>query len=86
MRLLGQFQTLYFFHEKILHAPKASKASKAPKAQRRNQAKAQNATNEQKLKMHKHLRGKKSLIDLFAFLRFLCARKENRKKRKVSTM
>ena len=32
----------YFFYEKILHAPKA------PKAQRRNQAKAQNATSEQK--------------------------------------
>ena len=36
---------LFFFYEKILHAPKA------PKAQRRNQAKAQNATSEQKSKM-----------------------------------
>ena len=45
MRLLGQFQTLYFFYffcKKILHAPKA------PKAQKRNQAKAQNATRKQK--------------------------------------
>ena len=30
--------SLFFFYEKILHAPKAPKA---PKAQRRNQAKAQ---------------------------------------------
>ena len=35
----------YFSYKKILHAPKAPKA---PKAQRRNQAKAQNATSEQK--------------------------------------
>ena len=34
--------SFFFFYEKILHAPKA------PKAQRRNQAKAQNATSEQK--------------------------------------
>ena len=32
----------FFFYEKILHTPKA------PNAQRRNQAKAQNATSEQK--------------------------------------
>ena len=38
---------IYFFYEKILHAPKPPKALKAPKAQRRNQAKAQNATSEQ---------------------------------------
>ena len=36
MKLLGQFQTL--FYEKISHASKA---------QRRNQAKAQNASSEQ---------------------------------------
>ena len=35
----------YFSYKKILHAPKAPKA---PKAQRHNQAKAQNATSEQK--------------------------------------
>ena len=38
---------IYFFYEKILHAPKPPKALKAPKAQRRNQAKAQNATSKQ---------------------------------------
>ena len=38
---------LFFFYEKILHAPKAPKALNAPKAQRRNQAKAQNARSEQ---------------------------------------
>ena len=37
-----------FFYKKILHAPKEPKASKVPKAQRRIQAKAQNATSEQK--------------------------------------
>ena len=34
--------SLFFFYKKILHAPKA------PKSQRRKQAKAQNATIEQK--------------------------------------
>ena len=41
---LGQFWSLYFFYEKILHAPKAQeaqKSQKSQKAQRRNQAKAQ---------------------------------------------
>ena len=39
------FHFFFFFYKKILHAPKAPKA---PKAQRRNQAKAQNATSEEK--------------------------------------
>ena len=73
----------FFFYKKILQAPKSPKA---PKAQRRNQAKAKNATSEQK-SLKNILRGKKSLIRSFAFLCFLCARrKENRKKRNVSTM
>ena len=46
------FNSLFFFYEKILHAPKAPKAQKAEKvqktlktlkAQKRNQAKAQKA-------------------------------------------
>ena len=75
MRLLGQFYTLYFFYEKILHSPKA------PKARRRNQAKAQKATSEQKMKkcLKKHLRGKTSLIRLCAFLCFLWARRKEKK-------
>ena len=43
--------------------------------------------NKNKKGAQKHLRGKKPLICSFAFLCFFCARrKENRKKRKVSTM
>ena len=39
---------LFFFYKNILHAQKAPKAQKA---QKRNQAKLQNATSEQKLKI-----------------------------------
>ena len=45
--VLNTLFIIFFFYQKILHAPKAPKAIKAPKAQRRNQAKAQNATIEQ---------------------------------------
>ena len=79
MRLLGQF----FFYKKILHAPKAPKAAKSTKTQPSKNTKCYTRT---KIKnaLKKHLRGKKSLIRLFAFL---CLRKkENRKTRKVATM
>ena len=39
---------LFFFYKNILHAQKTPKAQKA---QKRNQAKLQNATSEQKLKI-----------------------------------
>ena len=45
MKLLGQFQTLYFFLQKDFARTKSTKSTKA---QKRNQAKAQNATSEQK--------------------------------------
>ena len=45
MKLLGQFQTLYFFLQKDFARTKSTKSTKA---QRHNQAKAQNATSEQK--------------------------------------
>ena len=42
---------LFFFYEKILHAPKSTKKhQKAQKAQKRNQAKAQNANKRTKIK------------------------------------
>ena len=74
-----------FARTKITKSTKSTESTKSTKVQRRKQAKAQNATREQKLKsaLKKHLSGKRSLIRLFAFLCFLCARrKENRKKRK----
>ena len=53
---------LLFFNEKISQAPKAPKAKKA---QKRNQAKVQNATSEQKLKMRlKTSKGKKVTYSL----------------------
>ena len=62
-----------------MHALKAPKAPKLQKAQKHNQSKAQNTTRNA---FKKHLRGKKLLIRLFAFLCFFCARrKENRKKK-----
>ena len=74
-----------------MHAPKAQKASKAPKvpkAQKHKDAtkqkhKSYKRTNI-KYALKKNIRRKKSLIRLFDF----CAREEknNRKKRKVSTM
>ena len=45
MKLLGQFQTLYFFLQKDFARTKSTKSTKA---QRHNQAKAQNATSKQK--------------------------------------
>ena len=78
---------IFFFYKKILHAPKVPKAQKA---QRRNQAKAKNATSEQKLKNTLKKKGGKG--HLFAYVRF-CAfsareekKIENRKKRKAPTM
>ena len=58
---------------------KSIKSTKSTKAQRRHQAKAQDATSEQKFKMRlKNIRGGKS--HLFTCLRFcaFCARKENK--------
>ena len=64
---MAVLNSLLFCYKNILHAPKA------PKALRCNQAKAQNATSKQKLKMClKTSKGKKLLIRLFAFLCFLC--------------
>ena len=56
---------------------------KHQKAQRCNQAKTQNAISEQKWKnaLKKHLRGKKSLIRLCAFLCFLCARRKGKRRK-----
>ena len=45
MRLLGQFETLYFF---FFFLRKYFARTKSPKTQRRNQAKARNATRKQK--------------------------------------
>ena len=85
-----------FFNKKISHAQKSIKSTKkhqkhkkAPKAQKRNQAKIQNANKQTKIKhaLKKHLRGKQSLIRLFAFLCFLCAqRKENRNLRNEKSL
>ena len=56
-------------------APKAQKTQKAQKGQKRNQAKVQTGNKQTKIKnaLKKHLRGKKSLIRLFALLCFSCA-------------
>ena len=92
-----------FFNKKISHAQKSIKSTKkapkstkkhqkhkkAPKAQKRNQAKIQNANKQTKIKhaLKKHVRGKQSLIRLFAFLCFLCAqRKENRNLRNEKSL
>ena len=81
MRSFGQF-LYYFSYERILHAPKA------PKAQRRNQAKAQNATSEQKWKIRlKTSEGKKVTYSLICVFVLFCAHKENKiKNRNVPTM
>ena len=71
MRLLGLFETFYyyFFYEKILYAPKNTK--KHQKAQKRNQAKAQNANKQTKIEnaLKKHLSRKVtySFICVFVF-------------------
>ena len=85
-----------FFNKKISHLQKSIKSTKkhqkhkkAPKAQKRNQAKIQNANKQTKIKhaLKKHVRGKQSLIRLFAFLCFLCAqRKENRNLRNEKSL
>ena len=83
MSLLGQFQTLYFFTKRFC------KHQKQQKHQKHKDAQSTKCYKQTKIKnvFKKHLRGKKSLICLFAFLGFLCAqRKENKKKRKVPTM
>ena len=70
---------LLFFNEKILHA---TKAPKAPKRKNATKQKHKNANKQTIVKnvLKKHVRGKQSLIRLFAFLCFLCVqRKENRK-------
>ena len=64
-----------FFYKKILHAPKAQKHKDATKQKHKTlQAK------KKKNALKKHLRGKKSLIRLFAFLVFcaFCAREEKK--------
>ena len=80
---------LLLFYKKILHAPKAPKTPKAQKNKNGTKQKHKNANKWTKIKnaLKKYLRGKRSLICLFAFLSFLSARrKKKRKKRNVSTM
>ena len=69
MRLLGQFQTLYFYFISFF-TERFCTHQKHQKAQRRNQAKAKNANKRTKIKnaLKKHQSEKKSLICLFAFL------------------
>ena len=69
MRSLGQFQT-FTRTKSAKKNTRHQRHQEAQKAQKRNQAKAQNANKRTKIKnaLKKHLRGKKSLIRLFAFL------------------
>ena len=70
MRLLGQFQTFYFFFFMIRFYTQKNNTryQKAQKGQKHNQAKAYNTNKRTKIKnaLKKHLSGKKSLICLFA--------------------
>ena len=77
MRLLGQFWTLYFFYEKILHAPKAPKALKAQK--RKDATKQKHKTlqeNKNKKCAEKTSKGKKVTYTLICvFELFVRAKK-----------
>ena len=60
-----------FFYEKVLHAPKSTKKhQKHKKHKNATKQKHKNANKQTKIKnaLKKYLRGKKSLIRLFAFL------------------
>ena len=70
--------SLIFFCEKILHTTKAQKYKDATEQKHQITNKQTKIKNELK----KYLRGKKSLICLFALL----CKIKNRKKRKVPTM
>ena len=89
---------LLFFYEKISHSPKvkkAQKASKGQKAQKASKAKHKSTKTQSskiskcykrtKIKntLKKHLRGKKLLIRIFAFLCFSCARRKKNRKKKI---
>ena len=89
---------LLFFYEKISHSPKAKKAQKALKGQKVQKApkvkhrstktqssKSTKCYKQTKIKntLKKHLRGKKLLILLFAFLCFSCARRKKNRKKKI---
>ena len=88
MRLLGQFYTLHFFYEKHQQAPKNTKQhQKAQKHRNATRQNHKNANKEAKIKnaLKKHLRGKKSLIRLFAFCGFFASEEkkiENKKFKK----
>ena len=89
---------LLFFYEKISHSPKAKKAQKALKGQKVQKApkvkhrstktqssKSTKCYKQTKIKntLKKHLRGKKLLILLFAFLCFSCTRRKKNRKKKI---
>ena len=64
---------LLFFYEKILHTPKSTKKHKKHKSITKQKHKYANKRIKIKNTLKKHLRGKKSLIRLFAYL---CLRKK----------